>query len=177
MDVSDARSDAEWVARTEATVPDFSVFFRREYPAVLRTVFLIVRNQGRAEELTQEAFVVLLRHWSRVGSYDWPEAWLRRVAIRLAMRHVRRERLRAMLERQNALIVDGAGVRLDLADELRQLSAPQRTAIVLHYYQDQPIDQIAAVMACSDNTVKSHLRRARSKLRGILADRGAIDEP
>lgn len=178
MDVSDARSGAEWIARTEEAVPDFSAFFRREYPAVLRTVFLIIRDQGRAEELSQEAFVVLLRHWSRVGFYDWPEAWVRRVAIRLAMRQVRRERLRSMLERQSALMACGGEGCLDLAEELRQLSAPQRTAIVLHYYEDQPIDRIAVVMACSENTVKSHLRRGRDKLRGMLrANRGGTDEP
>jgi RNA polymerase sigma-70 factor (ECF subfamily) len=165
------------MARTNAAVPDFSIFFRREYPAVLRTVFLIIRDRGRAEELTQEAFVVLLRHWNRVGRYDCPEAWVRRVAIRLTVRHARRERLRSRLESQSALSASHGGEGgLDLADELRQLTAPQRTAIVLHYYEDQSINQLAVIMACSENTVKSHLHRARSKLHGLLqSSHGGVD--
>jgi RNA polymerase sigma factor (sigma-70 family) len=177
MDVGGTPSDTELMARTESDVPDFSTFFRREYPVVLRTVFLILRDRGRAEELCQEAFVVLLRHWRRVGCYDRPEAWVRRVAIRLALRQLRRERLRSMLERQSLVTADdGEGATLDMADKLRQLSPPQRTAIVLHYYEDQPINQIALIMACSENTVKSHLHRGRSKLHGLLqADRGGVD--
>jgi Sigma-70 region 2 len=52
----------------------------------LRSVFLIVRDRGRAEEITQEAFVKLYTHWRRVARYDRPDAWVRRVAIRMAIR-------------------------------------------------------------------------------------------
>lgn len=80
--------------------PDYAVLFQREFPKVVRTVYLVVRDHGRAEELAQEAFVQLLMHWKKVSGYDRPEAWVRRVAIRLAIRSSTRERLRSVLERR-----------------------------------------------------------------------------
>ncbi|MDX6308326.1 MAG: polymerase sigma-70 factor, subfamily [Nocardioidaceae bacterium] len=148
--------------------PDYSIFFGREYSRVLGTVYLIIRDRGRAEDITQEAFFQLLRHWPRVAELDWPEAWVRRVAVRLALRHARRDALRSVLERQTAISFPRSDPDLNLAELLRELSAPQRTAIVLHYYEDQPTDQIATIMGCSINTVKSHLHRGRNKLHRLL---------
>ena len=88
---------------------------------VLRTVFLILGDRGRAEEVTQEAFIQLLTHWRKVSRYERPEAWVRRVAIRLAVRTVRRERLRTVLEREAPRREDGASFDVDLADALRNL--------------------------------------------------------
>jgi hypothetical protein len=43
--------------------PEFEDLFVEEYPRVVRTVSFVVQDQGRAEEVTQDAFVALLRHW------------------------------------------------------------------------------------------------------------------
>jgi RNA polymerase sigma-70 factor, ECF subfamily len=152
--------------------PDYSVFFRREYATVARMVNLVVHDQGRAEELAQEAFIQLLRHWRRVSSYDNPEAWVRRVAVRLAIKHAKREHRRRTLERQSVSGVSSQETGFSLDETLRELSARQRAAIVLHYYEGQPIEQIALMMGCSQNTVKSHLHRGRSRLRDLLTQPG-----
>src|SRR4051794_10592884 len=77
----------------------FSAFFRREYRSVVHTVYLVIPDRGRSEELAQEAFIQLFRHWRKVSSYERPGAWVRRVAIRLACREAGRERRRPTLER------------------------------------------------------------------------------
>jgi RNA polymerase sigma-70 factor (ECF subfamily) len=149
--------------------PEFAVFFRREYTKVLRTVYLIARDRGHAEEITQDAFYQLLRHWENVARLEWPEAWVRRVAVRMALRHARREAIRSVLERRAALTALVPDSDASMVELLRGLPAPQRTAIVLHYYEDQPLDQVAQIMDCSVNTVKSHLHRGRTKLRATLS--------
>lgn len=149
---------------------DFSIFFQREFPHVVRTVYLMVRDLGRAEEVSQEAFIQLLRHWKKVSSYDRPEAWVRRVAIRLATRSSTRERLRSMLERQTTVAPATEEPRPEVIEALRHLSPAQRAAIVLHYYEDLPIDEVADILDCSENTVKSHLHRGRNRLRMLLSD-------
>lgn len=65
--------------------PDFEDLFVEECQRVMRTVFFVVQDQGRAEAVTQDAFVQLLRHWSTAGDYDRRGAWVRRVALRLAV--------------------------------------------------------------------------------------------
>jgi DNA-directed RNA polymerase specialized sigma24 family protein len=59
----------------------FTWFFRAEFPAVAKTVWLVLHDRGRAEEVTQDAFVQLLRHWPKVVRYQRPDAWVRRVAM------------------------------------------------------------------------------------------------
>ena len=132
---------------------------------MVRTVYLIVRDLGRAEELSQEAFIQLFTHWKKVSTYERPEAWVRTVAIRLSTRHARRERMRSVLERQTLVPAYDSETPVDLLQALRRLSLNQRAAIVLHYYEDRPIEEVAEILACSENTVKSHLHRGRSSLR------------
>lgn len=145
------------------------MFFRREFPKVVRTVFLVVRDAGRAEELSQEAFIALFRHWKRVSDYDRPKAWVRRVAIRFALRTARRDHLRSVLER-GTVTPESADAGSDLTDAIRQLTTSQRAAIVLHYYEDLPVEQVAVILDCTENTVKSHLHRGRNKLRLLLEE-------
>jgi hypothetical protein len=65
---------------------EYAWFFRAEFPMVLRTVFLILGDRGKAEDVTQEAFIQLLSHWKKISRYERPDAWVRRVAIRLAVK-------------------------------------------------------------------------------------------
>jgi RNA polymerase sigma-70 factor (ECF subfamily) len=53
---------------------------------------------------------------------------------------------------------------------LRQLPAQQRAAVVLHYYADRPIREIAELMGTSSSTVAVHLHRGRNRLRDLLGD-------
>ena len=154
----------------------YAVFFRREFRAVVHTVYLILPDRGHAEELAQEAFIQLFRNWRKVSSYDRPGAWVRRVAIRLANREAKRQRVRPLLERATA----GGTVaapdppvdedRVAVVRALATLSPPQRAAIVLFYFEDLPVEEIAEILECSQNTVKSHLYRGRAALRTILGE-------
>ena len=77
----------------------FEDLFAREFPRVARTIHHIVGDRARAEEVTQDAFLELLRHWRTVASYDRPDLWVRRVAIRKAQRERHRAWRRVELER------------------------------------------------------------------------------
>jgi RNA polymerase sigma-70 factor (ECF subfamily) len=81
---------------------DYERLFHEQYPAILRTVFLVCHDHYRAEDIAQDAFVQLWRHWEKVRRLDRPGAWVRRVAIRLAVRSVRREDARRTAERRSA---------------------------------------------------------------------------
>src|SRR4029450_13379703 len=59
---------------------EFTSFYPPQFSPVVRTVFLIVNDRGRAEELAQDAFLQLLSHWARVSKYERPDAWVRRGA-------------------------------------------------------------------------------------------------
>jgi RNA polymerase sigma-70 factor (ECF subfamily) len=158
---------------------DYAWFFRAEFPVVVRTVHLIVRDRGRAEEIAQDAFMRLHVHWRKVSAYERPDAWVRRVAIRLATRAARRERIRPSLERVAAPPpVDGPATDLDLLGAVAELPMRQRVAIVLFYLEDRPLPEIAHVLDCSDGAAKVLLHRARRALAQLLGEEVSdVDRP
>lgn len=154
---------------TDATL-DFTDFFRREFAPVLRTVELILRDHERAEELTQDAFVQLMRQWPKISGYERPDAWVRRVAIHLALRALRRDRLwHAVLSRLVAPAPPRPS-RYDVGGAILQLPGSQRAAIVLHYYEDRPTAEVAAILGCSESTARVHLHHARKRLAVLLKE-------
>jgi RNA polymerase sigma-70 factor (sigma-E family) len=149
---------------------EYAWFFRAEFPAVLRTVFLILHDRGRSEDVTQEAFIQLFTHWRKVSRYERPDAWVRRVAIRQAIRALRRDRIRALREREAAADPVPGVPDVDLARAIRQLPVMQRTAIVLFYFEDRPVSEIAGILGISGGAVKVHLHRARRRLAELLGE-------
>lgn len=151
------------------TETEYSQFFRAEFQPVVRTAYLVVHDQQTAEDVAQDAFGQLYLHWSKVRTYENPHAWIRRVAIRIAVRRARRDATRRHLTKQQEgpRPVDGTH-DLDLLAALRTLPPQQRAAIALHYFEDRPTDEVGELMGCSASTVRSHLARARRRLAQLL---------
>jgi RNA polymerase sigma factor (sigma-70 family) len=149
---------------------EFAWLFRTHFASVARTVNLVVFDRGRSEDLTQDAFEQLWRNWATLSGYERPDAWVRRVAIRLAVRTARREHLRPLLERRFRQPSEQTFPDPDLAEALRTLAPMQRAAVVLYYLEDRPVAEIAHILRVSDSTVKQHLHRARKRLAEILRE-------
>ena len=151
----------------------FEALYRREFAVLVRLATVICGDVGVAQEVTQEAFVRLLDRWPRVGSYDAPGAWLRRVTIRLAVR--RRSRAERDAPLLDGLVAahhhDGDGSeQVALLPALAALPTQQRIAVTLHYLHGLPIDQIAADLGKRPGTIKAQLHTARATLATALHD-------
>ena len=120
--------------------------------------------------MAQVAFGPLSRNWARIRDYDNPQAWVRRIAIRMAVRAARRDGSRRALTRAEPSLEQPASPDLDLAAALRALPARQRAAVALHYSEDRSAEEIGALLGCSASTVRTHLLRARARLAQLLAD-------
>jgi RNA polymerase sigma factor (sigma-70 family) len=154
----------------DATRVEFEWVFRRAYRSVLRTVFVVLHDQGRAEEVTQDAFLRLYERWRGVAGIDHPEAWVRQVAVRLAIKQAKRNRAQPVV----TLVDDtSTGDRLpdvDLARAVAALPAQQRAAVALFYLEDRPVNEVAELLGVSTSTAKQHLHRARARLAELLAE-------
>lgn len=151
---------------------EYEGLFRASYSSVLRTVSLITRDQARAEEICQDAFVTLYEKWAVVSEYEHPEAWVRKVAVRSAIRTTGRDRRRAVLEfvHQGGARPDPSWPDVDLARALGALPRRQRAAIVLFYLHDLSVGEVARVLGVSESSVKQHLYRARHRLAEALGE-------
>jgi RNA polymerase sigma factor (sigma-70 family) len=153
----------------------FTWFFRAEYPNVVRTIGFVLHDGEQARDVAQEAFIQLMANWDTVSRYDRPAAWVRRVAIRLAMRGRHRDVLRRTRERlveEPAALPGTAEVpaALDLRAAVRRLPPAQRAAVALFYYEDQPVSEVAVIMGCAPATVRVHLHHARERLGRLLGE-------
>ena len=148
----------------------YDSFFRACYLPVVRTVHLVVHDRVLAEDVAQEAFYRLLKHWSSVSTYELPEAWVRRVAIRIAVREVQRSAARAAKERRELVVQYDDLPDPDVARAIRELSPMQRATVVLYYWEDRPVAEIADLLEVTDATVKQHLYRARHRLAELLKE-------
>ncbi|MGZ8657553.1 MAG: sigma factor-like helix-turn-helix DNA-binding protein [Actinomycetota bacterium] len=154
---------------------EFTWFFHAEYPQVVRTVHLVMRDAGRAEDVAQEAFLTLYARWPRIARYERPDLWVRRIAIRLAVRASGREGMRAQREREAPAAWPAPGpapADPDLMRAIRALSSPLRVAVVLFYFEDRPASEIAKILGCAESTARVHLVHARARLAELLSEHG-----
>src|SRR5262245_30376757 len=125
---------------------EFAWLFRTEYEAVVRTVYLILHDRERARDITQDAFTELLTRWKKISRYERPDAWVRRVAIRMAIRFLNRERRRPWMERELDPATLPQPADVDLLRAIAHLPPSQRAAIVLFYFEDRPIAEVADIL-------------------------------
>lgn len=153
----------------------FEAFYRREYRAIVSMAYALSGNVSVAEDIAQEAFIVAHRRWEEIREMELPGAWVRRVAANKAVSFGRRRqaeaRALAKLGNRRQPVVE-----LDVPDrefwmEVRRLPDRQAQAIVLHYLEDRPVDEIAEILDCAPSTARVHLHRGRR----TLADRLALE--
>jgi RNA polymerase sigma-70 factor (ECF subfamily) len=164
-----------------ADVDRFEDFYRGSRQRVLAYVYLITSDLSEAQDSVQEAFVRAWQRWSSLGTDGDPEAWVRKVAARIAISRWRglRSRARAYLRHGVAGPVAPPGPEtVDLVAALRQLSTAQRTAIALHYFVGLSVAEVAEETGVPVGTVKARLARGRSALAPYLAVpvEGAVNE-
>lgn len=164
----------KWPSIVDDAEQEFSRFFREEFAAVVQTTTFILHDRDLARDITQDAFIELLTRWKRISTYDRPEAWVRRVAIRMAVRTLRRDQLRRRLERDVEPIRMPGPVDIDLVRAVGQLPPSLRAAVALFYFEDRPVAEVADILGCSEVTARGHLHRARIRLATLLGEE-AVD--
>ena len=141
----------------------------------MRTLWFVVHDHELAQEIAQEAFIDLHRQWRTVGSYDRPDLWVRKVALRKARREASRAVRRIHAERQAAVPDTAGAADADLPDPalraaLVTLPPMQRAVVALFYLEDRPMGEVADLLGCSTSTGFVHLHRARHRLAALLAE-------
>ena len=146
--------------------------------AVYRLTSAILGDEADARDATQETFVAAWRELPRLRDPDKFEAWLQRVAVnasRMTLRARGRRRVREIPSSQvDALASHAAPGRTSDADAelldaaLRRLTLEQRSILVLHHLEGQPLAGIAAVLEIPLGTAKSRLFNARRALESAL---------
>ena len=160
-----SRREAATLAGVRAREEQFRAFYAQEYPALARYAYKLVQDADLAHDLAQEAFGRTYGRWVTVVE---PRAYLYGVATNLARRtwrtRAREEQLVAQLRarRQEAEpSQDGAVV---LRASVMGIPARLRDVVLLHYFADLSVTQVAEALGRPAGTVKRQLSEARSLL-------------
>lgn len=162
----------------ESTSGDFTVFYDAHYPRLVGSLVLYTGERELAMDLAQETMARAYRDWRKVSDLRSPPGWLHRVAFNLANSAFRRR----LVERRSSARSDvGSEVRhhdADAADAIAvrravaSLPTRQKTALVLRYYADMSVGEVAEAMGRAEGTVRALTSQALAALRrsGLAAD-------
>ncbi|HEV2375378.1 MAG TPA: sigma-70 family RNA polymerase sigma factor [Streptosporangiaceae bacterium] len=165
-----------------ALPPGFDDFYRKTYARVLAWARFLAWNMADAEQAVTDAFTATAQRWDGVGvsGFEAAEAYVRTIVRRQLARTRRRWLRRYYAELHGPVPPPPSDPHL--AAEARevlalfpQLSRRQREVLAL-WCQEYTSEEIARELGMKSTAVRTHLQRARHKLRDTLGMRGAEDE-
>lgn len=151
----------------------FDAFYLGTKRRVTHHLYAMTGDLAEAQDVAQEAYARAWQRWSRVSTYDNPEAWVRTVGWRIAVSRWRKAKNALSAHRRSrgsATVLEPSVDTVALVAALRQLPEVQRRALVLFHLCDLSIEEIAADTGAPVGTVKARLARGRTALAGLLED-------
>jgi RNA polymerase sigma-70 factor (sigma-E family) len=150
---------------------DLAAFCQSEYPKLAGMLALYCGDRDLAQDLAQETIVRVIQNWKKVSRLPVPSVWSRRVAINTAnswFRRVaaKRRATQRLKERSHSNHHDPDNASaMAVRSAIANLPTRQRTAVVLRFYADLPVAEVAQVMGCEQGTVWALTNQAIASLR------------
>ncbi|WP_034264690.1 SigE family RNA polymerase sigma factor [Actinospica robiniae] len=140
---------------------------------LLNTAMLLTTDRHLAEDLVQETLGKLYASWRRVAKADNPAAYARATLVHTYISH---RRWRGSSEYATEFVPErgAAGpdipLRLTLLESLARLEPKERAVLVLRYWDDLTVEQVARELGISAGAVRNRAMRALQRLRALLGD-------
>jgi RNA polymerase sigma-70 factor (ECF subfamily) len=147
--------------------PDIESLYRADADRLWRAIYAFAGDREIASDSVAEAYAQLLRRGAAVRD---PAAWVWRTAFQVsrgALKTRRRDELLTSAPEESA----DTHSDQDLLTAVRQLPDGQRAAVILFYYADLPVREIADRLGTNSLAVRANLSRGRRRLRDLLGDR------
>ncbi len=155
----------------------FVAYYAAKGDMLRRTAFALCGDWHLAEDLTQTVFIKLYRVWRRIDRHDVLDQYARRVLLRAFLDQGRRPWRRESSAPPESPALDearwedrGIDDRIALRAALLGLPKRRRAVLVLRFWADLSVDQVAEILECPPGTVKSLTARGLQDLRARLGD-------
>ena len=149
---------------------DFEEFARAGIPRLYRTAWLLTGDRHHAEDLVQDTLANMLKTWARI---DNPGAYARTA---MARTFISQRRRRSWSERPTAELpepverVGDVELRVALREALGELAPLDRAVLVLRYFEDRSVEQVALDLGKNASAITTRTARALDRLRVVLGD-------
>jgi RNA polymerase sigma-70 factor (ECF subfamily) len=154
----------------------FAALTRRQIDSAYRLAWAILGDAGEADDATQEAFTSAWRHRRGLRDLGRFDAWFGRILVnecRHRLRRRARDRVRVLPDAAEQAVPDSSGnvsARDAISRAIARLDADHRIVVVLRYWADLSVDEIAARLDVPSGTVKSRLHYALRSMRPRLEE-------
>lgn len=152
---------------------DFEEFARARTPQLYRSAWLLTGDRHHAEDLVQETLAKMFRAWGGVHRIENPSAYAQTVLTRTFISQRRR---RSWTEQPTAALPDRTErqgdpeLRLSLQHALAELNPLDRAVLVLRFFEDRSVEQVALDLGKNASAIKTRTARALERLRVVLGD-------
>jgi RNA polymerase sigma-70 factor (ECF subfamily) len=155
----------------------FAQLVKVSAPRLKGVAYLILRDAHRAEDALQDAMLLAWRDLRALRDPDAWDAWLRRLTVRACYKVAGKERRRSLIEMHvepdpgaahTPDASDGVAEREWVMQELGRLDIDRRTVLVLHYYLDLSLPEVADILGIPYGTVTSRLHRGLEAMRTTM---------
>ncbi len=143
--------------------------------SVLRMCYIYLHDYQLAEDVAQETFIKVYEHYEEFQNKSSIKTWILKIAINLSKNQMRTQWWKCRSDKEitevdTAEHYDTFLDRQMVLDEIGKLSTKYREVILLYYYQELTISQIASLLNEKESTIKARLVRGRKKLKPELAE-------
>ncbi len=135
------------------------------YERYYRLAYSYMRNENDALDVVQESAYRAIRDCRKVRNKDYLSTWIYRIVVNTALDMLRRKKKENITEELPEIPVEDQYQDLELRTVLNQLDDKSRTIILLRYFEDLKLEDIADIVGDNLNTVKARLYRSLKKLR------------
>ncbi|HEV2654498.1 MAG TPA: RNA polymerase sigma factor [Ktedonobacteraceae bacterium] len=159
----------------------FAVIIDHYGGLLLRTAYLLVRDEEAAKDIVQESFILAWKNMGKLHEPAFLRAWLIKIVVNQSISWQRQLARRAALLREQFIeqyvrttirVSEIQGGRLeegiDLEQAIGQLPLKQRAVLVLFYYYRMTMPEIATLLGVAENTLHKRLQAALEKIRRLL---------
>jgi len=131
-----------------------------------------------ADDLAQETFIKAFYAWDSFQALSSPKTWLMRIAYTTFIDYTRSQHLTEDVDElpiENEPISSGKvqeDIQMDVAKAMQLLTTNERLCVNLALVEDCSLKEVAKITGLNENTVKSHLKRGKEKLKTYLSNNG-----
>ena len=147
----------------------------RKYNQYYRLAYSYVHNEADAGDIVQNGAYKALRSGHTLKHPEYAETWVYRIMLNECFRYVKQSRFLSYeaIQEENGEEVgytEDDYENVDLQRALDTLPDKDKASVILRYFEDRKLEEIAEILEENVNTVKSRLYRSMKKLRGALTD-------
>ena len=157
----------------------FQMLIHEEKEKLYRMAYMYMKNEDDALEVFQESLYKSLYSIDSLKNNEYFSTWLMRILINTAIATLKKKQKvvfvnHELFEQMGNMDNFQLEEQLDLLQAMNEIEEKYKTVLLLRFYQDYTVKQIAAFLDCPEGTVKTNIRRGleilKSKLKGVYFD-------